>query len=251
MLPGCTIIPCARSAEVFDCVENGKAKGAVVPIENTLAGSVPEHFDLLLARNVSIHREFYLRIVHNLIANNKISVSKIHRVYSHPIALDQCRNFLQQNPKMESIPYYDTAGSVRHVIDKEMDDAAAIASQLAAKIYHGVILKKDIEDNKQNFTRFFLIRKAKPHRYKGDKISLVFSLKNEPGILFKALSVFALRNIHLSKIESRPVRGKPWEYVFYIDLLHRYDAVLQNALRHITEIAEMIKLLGVYPAAKK
>lgn len=249
MVPKCKVVPCARSAEVFENVKKGKVAGAVIPIENTLAGSVAEHYDLLLKYEVFIQKEFRLRIIHNLIANPGTKLKNIRRVFSHPIALEQCRHFLREHPHVEAIPYYDTAGSVKHVIEKKLRDAAGIASQLAAKQYDGQFLKKGIEDNKQNFTRFFLIRKNGRPLANANKTSLVFSIKNIPGALFKALSVFALRDIDLSKIESRPVTGQPWQYVFYVDIMCGKDKVLENALHHLSEVADFIKVLGIYPAA--
>lgn len=249
MVPGCTIVPCARSAEVFDRVERGRVPAAVIPIENSLAGSVAEHFDLLLARDVFIQREFRLRIVHNLIAAPGVRLSAVRQVLSHPVALDQCREFLRRHPAVEAVPFYDTAGSVKHVIEAERADAAGIAGRQAATVYGGRILAAGIEDDKQNFTRFFLIAKQRRIVRGADKTSIAFKVKNIAGALFKSLSVFALRDISLSKIESRPVKGRPWEYVFYLDFLRGQDEAAGNALRHLGEVAEFVKVLGIYPAA--
>lgn len=250
MVPGAKVVPCARSLEVFDRVVRGTVDGAVIPIENSLAGSVAEHFDLLLSREVHIVHEFRLRIVHNLIAAPGTKMRDLKRVFSHPVALDQCRDLLARNRRLEPTPFYDTAGSVKHVVGTGLRDAAGIASRRAAEVYGGKILKAGIEDDKKNYTRFFLIHrgKAKAAR-KADKTSLAFSVKNIPGALFKALSVFALRDISLSKIESRPMRGRPWEYVFFVDLLRGDDEAARNALRHLSEIAEPVKVLGIYPGA--
>jgi prephenate dehydratase len=250
MLPRATVVPCARSAEVFDRVEHASANAAVIPIENSLAGSVAEHFDLLLARELFIHGEFHLRIRHNLIALPGVTLQKVRRVFSHPVALDQCRNFFRSYPEVQAIPFYDTAGSVRHVISEKMHDAAAIAPKQAAGQYDGRILLAGIEDDQQNYTRFLLIDKSRKIGRGANKTSIAFALKNVPGALFKALSVFALRDISLSKVESRPMRGHPWEYVFFVDLLRGDDEPARNALRHLAEIAEFVKVLGVYPAAK-
>jgi prephenate dehydratase len=243
------LVPCARSAEVFTLVERGSVDAAVIPIENSLAGSVLEHFDLLLSRKVFIQREFPLRIVHNLIAAPGVRFADVRQVYSHPVALDQCRDFFAKYPKIEPIAFYDTAGSVKHVMEKSLRQAAGIASREAAQVYRGTILKAGIEDNKRNFTRFFLIRRGRRVLPGANKTSLAFSVKNIPGALFKALSVFALREISLSKIESRPLRGRPWEYVFYVDILRGEDEAARNALRHLGEVADLVKVLGVYPAA--
>jgi len=265
MLPLAKVVPCARSIEVFDRVKRGTVNGAVIPIENSLAGSVAEHFDLLLGRDVHIVREFRLRIVHNLIALPGTKLGDVRRVFSHPVALDQCRDLFGKNPRLEPVPFYDTAGSVKHVVAEGLRDAAGIASRRASEVYGGKILKAGVEDDKKNFTRFFLIERGKIERGKielekikrgkpratrpADKTSLAFSVRNIPGALFKALSVFALRDISLSKIESRPMRGRPWEYVFFVDLLRGDDEDSRNALRHLTEVAELVKVLGIYPRA--
>jgi len=262
MLPRCTVVPCARSAEVFDRVEKGSVDGAVIPIENTLAGTVAEHADLLVLRGVFIQAEYLLRIVHNVIAAPGVELRSLRRILSHPVALDQCRDFFRRHSQIEPVPFYDTAGSVKHVIENSLKDAAGIAGHQAAREYSGKILQAGIEDDKRNFTRFFLIRKlAKSSARKkqpdyrslipkgANKTSIAFQVKNTPGALFKSLSVFALRDISLSKIESRPMRGRPWEYVFYVDFLRGDDEPAQNALRHLGEVAEFVKVLGVYPAA--
>jgi prephenate dehydratase len=249
MLPGWDVVPCARSAEVFDRVIRGSVNAAVIPIENSLAGSVIEHFDLLLAHKVFIQREFRLRILHNLIVSRGTQPSDIRRVFSHPVALDQCRDFFHRNPQIEPVPFYDTAGSVKHIIEGKIAGAAAIASRRASAVYGGRILKAGIEDDKQNFTRFFLISRGKVIAPGANKTSVAFRLKNIPGSLFHALSVFASRNISLSKIESRPIRGRPWEYVFYVDFLRGDDAAARTALRELKKIADLVKVLGVYRAA--
>ena len=250
MVPRATVVPCARSREVFERVKRGSVDGAVIPIENSLAGSVAEHFDLLLSSDVHIVREFRLRIVHNLIARPGTKFGDLRRVFSHPVALDQCRDLFAKNVRLRSEPFYDTAGSVKHVMAEGLTDAAGIASRRAAEVYGGKILKAGIEDDKKNFTRFFLIHRGKGRPARGaDKTSLAFGMKNVAGGLFKALSVFALRDISLSKIESRPMRGRPWEYVFFVDLLRGDDQDARNALRHLGEVAELVKVLGVYPGA--
>jgi prephenate dehydratase len=249
LAPGCPIVPCARSVEVFDRLERGRVSAAVIPIENSLAGSVTEHFDLLLARKVFIQRELRLRIVHNLIAAPGVKRSALSRAYSHPVALEQCRDFFARNPNIQPTPFYDTAGSVKHVIESGLRDAAGIAGKQAAKEYKGHILAAGIEDDKRNFTRFFLIGRNRHVLPGADKTSIAFSVKNVAGALFKALAVFALRDISLTKIESRPRRGRPWEYVFYADFLRGDDEAARNALHHLGEVADLVKVLGIYPAA--
>jgi prephenate dehydratase len=260
MLPRCRVVPCVRSVEVFDRIDKGSVGAAVIPIENTLAGTVAEHADLMLTRDVFIQAEYMLRIVHNVIAMPGVRINALRRVLSHPVALDQCRDFFRSHPKIEAVPFYDTAGSVKHVIASQLSDAAGIAGRKAASEYSGNILQSGIEDDKSNFTRFFLIRKldlgagkkkeSGYHRLipkRANKTSIVFQVKNTPGALFKSLSVFALRDISLSKIESRPMRGRPWEYVFYVDFLRGDDDAARNALRHLEEVAEFVKVLGIYP----
>ena len=280
MLPRCTVVPCARSAEVFDRVRRGSAAAAVIPIENSLAGTVAEHADLLVTQDVFIQAEFLLRIVHNVIAARGVKFGAVRKVLSHPVALDQCRDFFRRHPHIEPVPFYDTAGSVKHVVAHRLTGSAAIAGRHAAREYSGKILQADVEDDKRNFTRFFLIRRAAadviqsrstgtdviPNRREArvrnlllprhhaisrgaNKTSIAFKVKNVPGALFKSLSVFALRDISLSKIESRPMRGRPWEYVFYVDFLRGDDEPARNALRHLGEVADFVKVLGIYRAA--
>lgn len=249
MVPGCAVVPCARSAEVFDRVERGSVGAAVIPIENSLAGSVSEHFDLLLAHKVFVQREFELRIVHNLIARRGVKRAAIRRAFSHPVALEQCRDFFRRNPQIRPEPFYDTAGSVKRVIAENLADAAGIASRRAVAVYGGTILAAGIEDDKRNFTRFFLVRRSRRILPRANKTSVAFGLKNIPGALFAALSAFAARGISLSKIESRPMRGRPWEYVFYADYLRGNDRLAQAALADLEHSAEFVKVLGIYPAA--
>jgi prephenate dehydratase len=267
MLPGCEVIPCARSAEVFDRLQRASVSAAVIPIENSLAGTVAEHADLLVTNEVFIQAEFLLRIVHNLIAAPGVKLNALRKVLSHPVALDQCRDFFRHHPRIEPVPFYDTAGSVKQVVTHNLSDSAGIASRRAAREYSGKILRTGIEDDKRNFTRFFQIRKSpktSPASRKGsatskpgyqrlilqgaNKTSIAFKVKNVPGALFKSLSVFALRDISLSKIESRPLRGRPWEYIFYVDFLRGDDEPARNALHDLNEVAEQVKVLGIYPA---
>ncbi len=249
LVRGANVLACASSVQVFDALESRRAAAAVVPVENTLAGPVGEHLDLLLERDVFIHAELLLRIEHNLISTPGTRLKDVRQVLSHPVALDQCRNFFRRHRGISAVPFYDTAGSVKHIMAQRLRDTAAIASGQAAKEYGGKVLMSGLEDNKQNFTRFFLIARKKKISANADKTSLVFSLKNISGALFKALSVFALRDLDLSKIESRPVRGKPWEYRFYVDVLRGDDQAMRLALKHLEEIAGFVKVMGVYPGA--
>ena len=250
------VLPCERFEDVFRKLKSGAVAGAAVPIENTLAGSVHENYDHLVNFELPIVAETSVRIVHNLIARKGVPFSRIKRVFSHPVALNQCLDFFAANPQMERIPFYDTAGSVKMIVEEKLADAAAIASSVAAEIYGARILRRSIESDRQNFTRFFLLRTApyaRRHAVKESahphwKTSLVFSTRNVPGALFRALSAFALRDLSLTKIESRPLRGKPWEYLFYVDFLGRVDTPeAQNALRHLGELADFCRVLGCYP----
>jgi len=249
MLPRTQVVPCGLSAEVFDRLVSGDVNAAVIPIENSLAGAVTEHYDLLLAHPVFIQREFRLRIAHMLIAAPGVKLGDLRRVLSHPIALQQCHDFFRSHPKIIATPFYDTAGSVKHVMQERLRDSAAIAGEHAASVYSAHILRRNLEDDKGNYTRFLLVSRKKQSDKAADKTSVAFALKNTPGALFKALSVFALRDISLSRIESRPIRGRPWEYVFYVDFLRGDDQPARNALRHLEEISDFVKVLGIYRQA--
>jgi prephenate dehydratase len=248
--PRAGVLPCARIVDVFDALDSRHAGAAVVPVENTLAGSVGEHLDLLLERDVFVHGELNLRIEHNLIVAPGARFKNIRYVLSHPVALDQCREFLRRHRKLVVAPFYDTAGAVKHIMAGKLRDTAAIASRGAAREYGAKILTRGVEDDKKNYTRFFLVQKGRKIPPRADKTSLAFSVRNVPGALFKALSVFALRDLDLSKIQSRPVRGRPWEYSFFIDVRRGDDAAMRLALRHLEEVAGFVKLLGVYRGAK-
>ena len=254
--PSATVLPCVRFEDIFRNLKQGKVAGAVVPIENTLAGSVHENYDHLLHFELPIVAETSVRIVHNLIAPKGVAFRQVKRVFSHPVALNQCLDFFLANPQIERIPYYDTAGSAKMVVEEKLTDAGAIASTVAAEIYGARILRKSIESDRQNFTRFFLLRApeyARRHPLRVPpstvwKTSLVFSTRNIPGALFRALSAFALRDLNCTKIESRPLRGKPYEYLFYLDFIgHVDDANSRNALRHLEELADFLRVLGCYP----
>lgn len=259
-LPGNSVVSCATSSEVFRRVADRSVDAALIPIENSLAGPVSIHLDLLLASEVFVQREFRLRIRHNLIAGPGVRLADIRRVLSHPVALEQCREFLNRHPRMRAEAFYDTAGSVKHVVAEGLRDTAGIASLRAAAVYKGRVLARGIEDDKQNFTRFFLLRRNRRVLLNAGKTSVAFALKNEPGALFKALSVFALRDISLTKIESRPLlssavalrkkkdKGQPWEYAFFADFLRGDDEPARRALAHLEEVAEFVKVLGIYPA---
>jgi prephenate dehydratase len=251
MEPQATIVPCALSAQVFKQVESGEVDAAVIPIENSLAGSVLEHFDLLFQTDVMIERESLLRIRHNLIAVPGTRLDQIGPVLSHPVALAQCRRFFVEYPSMTPTPFYDTAGSVKHVLSQGLKDSAAIASELAARTYGGEVLAAGIEDNPANFTRFFLIRRSSKIQpvANPDKVSIAFIVANRPGTLVAALQSFADHDTNLCKIESRPVQGRPWEYVFYVDYQVADPTSTSKALEGLRKQCSVVKEFGRYPAA--
>ncbi len=245
--PAVKPLPCVTFDEVFEAVLGKRAGLAVIPIENSLAGSIHENFDLLSRHPLEAIAETFVRIEHNLIVHRGTTLRQVERIYSHPVALAQCRRILRKLKRAEKVAFYDTAGSVKHIKENRLRHAAAIASADAARIYGMKVLMRGIEDNRENYTRFLALAPRGVYPRGGRKTSVVFALKNEPGALFKALSVFALRNIDLTKIESRPIHGKPWEYLFYLDLqsdLRSRDCA--NALRHLQEMTLYFKVLGSY-----
>lgn len=253
LVPGAEIVPCALSAEVFATLAAGSADAAVIPIENSLAGSVSEHFDLLLTHDVRVERETLLRIHHNLIAVPGVTEEEIDRVYSHPVALAQCRRFLVDRPKMKALAFYDTAGSVKYLMETSDRHAGAIASEAAARYYNARILQAGIEDNPENFTRFFLVRRtadavADPE---ANKLSLAFSIEHRPGSLVAVLQALASLGTNLTKIESRPVHGKPWEYIFYVDCQIRSAEEGTRARDALSAHCAMVKELGRYKEARQ
>jgi prephenate dehydratase len=242
-------MPCESFEAVFSAVVSGKSDRAMIPIENSLAGSIHENYDLLLRHKLFITGEHLLRVRHCLIALPGVGKPEIRKAISHPQALGQCAGYLRQNG-IKSEAVYDTAGSVKILKGSAARDTAAIASRRAAELYEMQIIDEGIEDNPENYTRFLAIAPG-PVAPKGEsKTSIVFTLKNQPGALFKALSVFALRDIDLSKIESRPLAGTPWDYLFYIDFIgNEKETHVAKALDHLGEYATMLRVLGCYPRA--
>lgn len=242
--------PCESFKEVFQAVEDGNVTHAVIPIENTLHGSVHENYDHLLEYDLPICGETSIRISHNLIALPGTRFRDIRRAFSHPVALNQCRNFFEKHKQIRAVPFYDTAGSVKMLSEKKPASAAAIASEAAAEMYGGIVLKRNIEDDRRNFTRFFLLSKRNlpPKGATGEwKTSIAFSTPNTPGALFRAMACFALRDLNLSKIESRPLRSRPWEYLFYLDISgSQQDARVRSALGNLGEMTNFLKVLGSY-----
>ncbi len=248
-------VPCESFDVMFDAVVSGKSDMALAPIENSLAGSIHQNYDLLLRHDLHIVGEYLLRVQHCLITNAGVKKEDIRKAISHPQALGQCAAYLRSHGiKAEQV--YDTAGSVKMLKESGARDVAAIASQRAAELYGMQILEEGIEDNAENYTRFLAVGReavvpAALSESKGTgeaKTSIVFTLKNQPGALFKALSVFALRDLDLTKIESRPLQGKPWEYLFYIDFIGAtHEDITKRALEHLGEYAVMLRVLGSYP----
>jgi prephenate dehydratase len=242
--------PCESFDRVFDAVVSRNCESALIPIENSLAGSIHQNYDLLLRHNLHIVGEHFLRVQHCLISMPGVKKPDIKKVISHPQALGQCAAYLRKLC-VQVEPVYDTAGSVKMLKESREKTTAAIASRRAADIYQMQVLDEGIEDDPENYTRFLAIQHDAVVPDGEAKTSIVFTLKNQPGALFKALSVFALRDIDLTKIESRPLQGKPWEYLFYIDFVgSSQDGPAQKALDHLEEYAVMLRVLGSYPRFK-
>ncbi|MEE9218598.1 MAG: prephenate dehydratase [Acidobacteriota bacterium] len=242
--------PCASFEAVFEAVEHRRARYGLIPIENSLAGSIHRNYDLLLEHSLKIVGEVQYRIRHNLLALPGVRLGRIRQVLSHPVALDQCRTFLRRRG-WKTVVAHDTAGSARLIREQGARDMAAIAGREAARHYRMAVLAEGIEDNSANFTRFFALSRHDRPLGRADKTSIVFALPDQPGALFKGLSVFALRDINLAKIESRPIPGSPWEYHFYIDFHGSMkDEICRKAIDHLGEIASLVKVLGSYPRAR-
>jgi chorismate mutase/prephenate dehydratase len=243
--------PCRNLTDVFESVEKGETSYGVVPIENSIEGSVTQTYDLFFTHNLKVCGETIIKIAHCLITNPKTSLDSIEVVYSHPQALAQCRSFLE-SLGCDLIPTYDTAGSVKMMKEKKLMNAGAVASERAAEIYGMKVFAKRIADNPNNYTRFFVISEVDSPLSGKDKTSIIFSLKDRPGALYYALEEFAVRDINLTKIESRPTKQEPWEYNFYLDFEgHRTEERCQEALKAIEKKSAFLKVLGSYPRAAK
>jgi len=256
-------LPCPSFEAVFDAVTDGAADQGIIPVENSLAGSIHRNYDLLLRYDLVIVGEVQIRIAHHLIALPGVSLDGLRRVYSHPQALAQCERSLDELlPGVERVPSYDTAGSVKMLREEDIQDGAAIASRRAADIHGMTVLRDGLEDNPENYTRFLVLGREPVVPEGGAKTSIVFSMDNVPGALFKSLAVFALREIDLTKIESRPLRsahpqrepvgmppaGERWQYIFYIEFAGSiHEPQCRNALNHLQEITSFFRVLGSYP----
>jgi len=250
------VVSCSVSAEVIAALVEGRVDAAVLPIENSLHGSVAEHYDLLMEQPVRIERESLMRIRHNLIAAPGVKLEEVRFVLSHPVALAQCKRFLGElsaGGNVRVMPFYDTAGSVKHLMAEGLRDTAGVAPELAAKEYGAEVLVRGIEDHEQNYTRFHLILRAgeKQESTEGtvDKMSVAFAVEHRPGTLVAALQALAGVGVDLTQIESRPVPGKPWEYVFNVDLRIADEAMADAALTALQPHCGMVKELGRYKAA--
>ena len=222
----------------------------MIPIENSLAGSINQNYDLLLEFDLSIVGEVKLRVSHNLLANRGVREKDVKKLYGHPQALAQCDRFLRLHPDWTVYQTYDTAGSVKMIKEQEASDTAAIASSQAAKIYEVDVLQEAIEDNPQNYTRFVVIAKEPRVHDRCDKTSIVFTTPNKPGSLFTVLHLTAKNEVNLVKLESRPIPGRPWEYMFYMDLEGNAESAnVSTVLRELPDCTEKLKVLGCYPSA--
>jgi prephenate dehydratase len=245
--PGIEVLPRASFDELFDSVVDGLADRALVPIENSLHGSIHENYDRLKSRPLHIVGETQLRIRQCLIARPGSSLAMIRRVASHPVALAQCRRFFAERPQVEAVSAYDTAGAVQDLMKGGLATQGAIASRLAAELYGASVLLDGIEDDPENYTRFLLLAREAGSLEVANKTSIVFVLDNKPGSLYRALGVFASRELDLSKLESRPLRGHPWEHAFYLDVLGDPLGTVGQALEELGRSCRELRVLGSYP----
>jgi prephenate dehydratase len=248
---GAEPLPCKSFDDVFRAVETGEAAYGILPVENSIGGSIHRNYDLLLEHPLPIVGEVELPVVHHLLALPGTTIGALTRVYSHPQGLAQCERFLRRLSGVEIIATYDTAGSAKMIADGRLTDAAAIASARAGEVFGLTSLASGIQDHDHNLTRFIVIGREPLVDAPADKTSIVFTLPNEPGSLFRALAAFALRNVDLTKLESRPIPGRPWEYLFYVDLASAHDEPsCARALTHLAEFAPMLRVLGSYTSWK-
>lgn len=250
------VVPCAAASGVLDALDRHQVDAAVIPVENSLAGSVMDFYDLFFTHEFVVEREFEMRIRHNLMAAPGVRMDSLRQVLSHPVALAQCKGFFAAHPQLEAVGFYDTAGAVRHVTESKQEHQAAIGSRQAARQYGADILQEGIEDRAESYTRFWLIRRQgdAPRETAPTKLSLAFLLENRSGALLEALNAFAARQLNLTKIESRPMTGRPWEYLFYADVTipgnKEADAVLDDLKKHCSTVKELGRYRALNPASK-
>ena len=245
------ILPCADFDALFRAAASSRADYALAPVENTIAGSIHRVHDLLLDTRLHLVGEAIVRVSHALVALPGVAFADLRRVYSHPVALAQCEAFFRRHPRLERVATYDTAGSVRLLRQEKARDAAAIAPEIAARLYRARILRRGLEDHPANFTRFFLLARRPGPIGRANKTTVLFSAPHVPGALFRCMAVFALRDINLLKIESRPLRGRPWEYVFHVDFEgSAAEDRCRRALAHLGEVCDFVRVLGSYPRAR-
>ncbi len=250
------LMPRTTLEDVFNAVTHGASRYGVVPVENTLAGSIHQCYDLLFQNELKIIGETVRHILFALIAPPGVSLTAVRKALSHPVALAQCERFFREHPQIQPVSVYDTAGAVEIVMNDASRDAAAVATRRAAAVYGGEVLAEAIQDHLENYTRFLLIAPpATPERSSPSpadyKTTIVFSVGNAPGALYHSLRPFAERRIDLAKIESRPLRGSPFEYLFYLDLIGRADSnPISDALAELSAQAKSLRVLGTYPRYK-
>ena len=247
--PDVETLPCKTFDEVFEAVVKKRATHGVVPLENSIGGTIHRNYDLMLDHELGITGEVELDIVHCLQALPGTSISDVKIVYSHPQALAQCERYLKDlGVTVEAV--YDTAGGAKLVSEQKLTGAAALASQRAADVFGLEVLQEAVQDFEYNITRFAIIGGAPPAD--ANKTTIVFALPSTPGALFKSLSVFALREINMTKLESRPIRGRPWEYLFYVEVeARRDDLTCARALTHLAEFARWTRVLGSYKGTER
>ena len=247
--PAADVVPRPSFEDVFAGVAERQATHGILPIENTIGGTIHRNYDLLLEHDLPIVGEIKLPVVHHLIVLEGTTLEQVRRVYSHPQGLAQCERFLRTLQDVEIVATYDTAGSAKMIREKNLRESAAIASERAARVFDLQVLQSGIQDYADNITRFLLVSREAVPLGTPDKTTIVFAVANEAGALFKALSVFALRGIDLTKLESRPIPDRPFEYLFYADLAtNREDFRCARALMNLAEFAPSVRTLGSYPA---
>ncbi|HZC43355.1 MAG TPA: prephenate dehydratase [Acidobacteriaceae bacterium] len=248
LLPEGEIVPCAAAGAVLEALDSDRVDAAVIPVENSLAGSVMDFYDLFFAHEFFVERELEMRIRHNLMVAQGVTLGTVRQVLSHPVALAQCKGFFSAHPQLEAIAFYDTAGAVRHVSESRQNHLGAIGSKQAARQYGASILQEGIEDREESYTRFWLIRRhsSAPTEEAPTKLSVAFVLENRPGALLHALNTFAARQLNLTKIESRPITGHPWEYMFFADVTIPGSEEADAALLDLRKVCSTVKELGRY-----